>query len=502
MTSNRQITFTYIPVVIIALLFVTPFVVSDKLYDGPIIAKEFWFLGVVALIILYNAIRLLIRKEKIKIRLDLPDILLLAFFIWGLINAIFITPYTPFFYNHKLQLLSGCVVVYFFIKSVIRYEINENDEENGKSVGSKNNSFFFSLFIFLFIISGLLQAVYGLLQLYGVCSSNHYLFKTTGSFYHPAPYALYLAVVFPMAMGVVIKNGKFITTHVQRNDNKIGSFIRQLYQFLVLNSSFLIYYLAVTTFIAILLVLPATMIRAAWVGAFVGSVVVLWYAIRRGIINKPNWIKNMLATTTKRVILIGLGIVLLGLASIFLYKVKEGSSEGRTFIWKVTKEKMAEKPFNGVGLGRFKAEYNIWQANWFASGNGTKREEMLAGNVVFAYNEFLEITVELGIIGLLLFFSFAFSPLMNIENYSGNNKSGSSLNYYFHKFLFLIGLITLLTSSLFSYPFYSLPTFILLFVFIALLSQRKKDIYSVSIKRLIKYLIVFFLIVSVVLFSI
>src|SRR6266542_2985699 len=103
MTSNRQITFTYIPVVIIALLFVTPFVVSDKLYDGPIIAKEFWFLGVVALIILYTAIRLLIRKEKIKIRLDLPDILLLAFFIWGLINAIFITPYTPFFYNHKLE---------------------------------------------------------------------------------------------------------------------------------------------------------------------------------------------------------------------------------------------------------------------------------------------------------------------------------------------------------------------------------------------------------------
>ncbi|HYX06371.1 MAG TPA: hypothetical protein VE912_06515, partial [Bacteroidales bacterium] len=51
------------------------------------------------------------------------------------------------------------------------------------------------------IAGGLVQAVYGNLQLWGYYPSHHGLYKLTGSFFNPGPYAGYLASVFPAALG-------------------------------------------------------------------------------------------------------------------------------------------------------------------------------------------------------------------------------------------------------------------------------------------------------------
>ena len=53
---------------------------------------------------------------------------------------------------------------------------------------------------FFIIITGLVEAVWGLRQLYGFVSSQHSLFKVTSSFFNPEPYAGYLAVVFPLVL--------------------------------------------------------------------------------------------------------------------------------------------------------------------------------------------------------------------------------------------------------------------------------------------------------------
>ena len=200
MLSVKKLLAVYLPALLIALLFVTPFVVSDQLYNGVIVAKEFWFFGVVAAMLLYSGIRLLFKKRGIQIRLNLTDILLLAFYTWCFIRAIF-TPYTPFWHNHKLQVLTGMMVVYFFVKNVIKNERNEENENNEEIENIENNeenennernekikkkgilslfhSFILSLnspslihfLIFSFILSGFMQAIYGLLQLYGIYSS-------------------------------------------------------------------------------------------------------------------------------------------------------------------------------------------------------------------------------------------------------------------------------------------------------------------------------------------
>ena len=51
------------------------------------------------------------------------------------------------------------------------------------------------------MLGGGIQALYGNLQLWGFYPSHHSLFKMSGSFFNPGPYAGYLACIFPAALG-------------------------------------------------------------------------------------------------------------------------------------------------------------------------------------------------------------------------------------------------------------------------------------------------------------
>ncbi|NJO88205.1 MAG: hypothetical protein HC831_03965 [Chloroflexia bacterium] len=505
-------------------------------------AKEFWFFGVVALMLFYSAIQLLIKNERIKnegnenkagikketlrIELNIIDILLLAFYSWCFIRAIF-TPYTPFYHNHKLQILTGMMVVYFFVKNVVKtghlLSLNRQSwslKGSGKSFNShwslshllsfgkrkmtreaqmtttdarsandhlmtaagqlsttdersstdaqqmtNGNSFILSFLIFSFILSGFLQAIYGLLQLYGIYPSHHNLFKITGSFFNPAPYAMYLAVVFPVALGKALFNEyntrNEITEIIKARNYSfipsfLHSFIHHVYSFIF--SSFIPKYLPFATVIAILLILPATMNRASWLGATTGSLVVLQY--------RYNWwgiVKQWLNTRTKKLLAITGSIVIIGGICVSLFYLKAGSSNGRLFIWEVTLGKIAEKPLFGHGLGRFEAEYNNWQAEYFMK----HPEEMdgpkgwVAGNTKYAFNEYLEIASETGIIGLLLFFILLFFALV-----SSVERKVKIISTPF--------ILTIVILSFFSFPFYNLPLFMVLLITLSIISAYKQ----------------------------
>ena len=47
---------------------------------------------------------------------------------------------------------------------------------------------------------GCLLAGWGLLQLYGFCHSNHFLYRITGPFFNPGPYSGYLAMLLPVCL--------------------------------------------------------------------------------------------------------------------------------------------------------------------------------------------------------------------------------------------------------------------------------------------------------------
>lgn len=86
----------------------------------------------------------------------------------------------------------------------------------------------------------------------------------------------------------------------------------------------------------------------------------------------------------------------------YLGFVKIDSLDGRTFIWKRNMELIAEKPIFGYGTGSFVNIYNGYQMNYFRDGNGTEGEQLRADYVMLSYNDFIEISLENGIIGLML----------------------------------------------------------------------------------------------------
>ena len=93
----------------------------------------------------------------------------------------------------------------------------------------------------LLILAGSVEAVWGLLQVYGYEPSNHSLYALTGSFYNPGPYSGFLAMCVPVALHEWLE-GKRIWKHV-----------------------------ALVALVLMLVVLPSGMSRSAWVAALVAA---------------------------------------------------------------------------------------------------------------------------------------------------------------------------------------------------------------------------------------
>ena len=93
----------------------------------------------------------------------------------------------------------------------------------------------------LLITAGALEAVWGLLQVYGYEPSNHSLYALTGSFYNPGPYSGFLAMCLPVAL------------HEWLEGKRIGK------------------HLALVALMLMLVVLPSGMSRSAWLAALVAS---------------------------------------------------------------------------------------------------------------------------------------------------------------------------------------------------------------------------------------
>jgi O-antigen ligase len=310
---------------------------------------------------------------------------------------------------------------------------------------SDKNNLIYSLCSIFFVITGLVEAVWGAMQLYGFTYSQHHLFKITGSFFNPGPYSGWLAMVFPMAtflFQLKIKNCKL----------KIVS------QFITI--------LGLLTVICILLILPAAMSRASWLAALGGSIFIV---VMYGLQNKT--VIDRLKKYKKRLVILSIAaIVLFAVAMTGLFLLKKDSASGRAFTWKIALQTIKENPM-GVGLGNFGGSYGDAQAAYFASGAGTEREEHVAGGVEYAFNEYLQICIETGIIPFLIFLAFVFRVLyLGIRN-KNYLPAGS--------------LIALLIFASMSYPFNVLP-FVIAFVFLSALCmvgsndserQEKKRFY-------------------------
>lgn len=309
--------------------------------------------------------------------------------------------------------------------------------------------------LFSVVISGIIQAVYGNLQLLNFYSSNHSGFKMTGSFFNPGPYAGFLVCVWPIALGMYLFKDKILSqvqSQTKRDSLFLNEFIKKSLE-----------YVPLLGIISIAIVLPATQSRAAWLAAIGSSLILVEfrYSILKGLLKKRN--------TFKRTILIVLSVGILSAGLFDVYHFKKGSSDGRVFIWKVTTDMIEDTPVFGVGFDLFKANYMNYQANYFTT-HGETPEVLVADNSYYAFNEWLQFVAENGFLGVVFFMIIVLVLF----------KTKGSIADQYWSLIAKIGLLTIGIFASFSYPMQILPIKLVLIFLLAIIANSNRDTYQLK----------------------
>ena len=406
----------------------TVFIVFKDLAHGIVSGKYFWFYGSVGVVCISTLLYAISQKKRF--RFSLTDMFFLLF-----VGSVFLSTsiFNTVSTNHtKLVLLALLTVLYICLRLVL----------------DGNRQKFYALLRFFIVLTGLTEAIWGLMQLYGFLPSQHNLFKLTGSFFNPGPYAGYLAMVFPLALQFFLKNNNRAKRDLLYK-MKISLKNLKIQPVIAFVTPFINKWIGGLTCIAILLVLPASMSRASWLSVIAGSMVVITGQWRKKRLFFKSGMKSL------KVIVFILVLCLMAVSFTGIYYLKKDSADGRFLMWKVSVSALIQHPL-GVGLGHFPGAYGEVQVAYFASGKATEAEEYVAGNPEYGFNEFLQIGIESGIASLLLFFGMlvcAFRGLIASMNWGVMGALGA-----------------LLVFGCFSYPFSVLP-FLVVFVFLLAMSS-------------------------------
>ncbi|MCD8164913.1 MAG: O-antigen ligase family protein [Bacteroides sp.] len=392
----------------------TVFVINRELANGVVSGKYFWFY----LSILAVSVTVLLSWgiNRKKISLSLPDLFIILFCISGVV----IPHYHHGAVTHKVVLLLLVLILYFYFRIfLLQYKWNR------------------VVLLAFFIGTGLVESIWGLSQIYGFTASQHTLFKTTGSFFNPGPYAGYVALTLPPAFYYLLSDYRVLK----------GSF----------RCRFLPYYirwgLSALSCTGALLILPSTLSRASWFAALAGCAVVgVCYLWGRTEFSRHK--QNLLTYSKKRLFTRALPVLVLGVATVAgVYYLKKDSADGRALIWKISAGVIKEYPL-GVGIGHFPGVYGDKQAEYFLLKQGSPQQQLVAGNPEYAFNEYMQICIEFGILPFLLFLLFIGSVLYRGIRHKRYAATGA--------------LVSLLVFAAMSYPFSILP-FLIAGVFLAAL---------------------------------
>ena len=300
-------------------------------------------------------------------------------------------------------------------------------------VSSQKNTRGMQIFLGAFLLAGILQSIVALLQLYGLLPSLNPFFKMTGTFGNPDALAGYLTSITPFAFGIYLFTEN---AHLKKA-----------------SAAFLI--LAI-------LIIPATMIRNSWIAISLSGIYLLYQKYHASI-------RNFLSPAFKKWTVVSATIILCSLLVYGLYQLRPDSVHGRFLIWKITAKMISAHPILGMGFDRYGVEYGNYQADYFANHPHNDYEIYLAGNVNHAHNDYLEITSEFGIIGLLLFSTLLFLLL--------KTKNPKEAKLLIPAKASLHGIMFFMMGS---FPLHILPTLINFIFIAALISNAREPILSLK----------------------
>lgn len=314
----------------------------------------------------------------------------------------------------------------------------------------------------IFVLLGIIESVWAMLQLYGITNAYNNNFSMTGSFFNPGPLGGYLATIFPMAVYFLLSYRK----KAQKN----------LFSKIYFGTSLCFIILTV-------LILPSSMSRSAWLALLCGTLYViisyfkLWDTIRQ----------LLLKSRFRWFVPFGLLMVTLGLA-FCAYTLKKGSADSRLLTWKVSAVYLLSNDgWKGSGFGHFSEAYAKAQSTYLANISENDPIMDVLSFPEYGFNEYLQLGIEIGMPGLIIFLTLLFFCFR-----SGIRKK---------KYDVVGSLIALCIFAFSSYPFNLLPFCIILVFFIAICSTDNNKII-IQNKKQHYYTILLTLMITIISFII
>lgn len=404
-------------------VLISPFILIPTIMDIYINSPMLWLWFIIAILLLFTSAAVFYKLKKLPITINFnrADILIILSLVLIVIKRL--TLDEPFF-TDKVILFCGLTFVYFTIKLFV------------SSLNKKNIPLFNAYLTLIILIVICISCLYGILQLYGIIPSNSPFFRVTGPFHNPARYAIFLVALLPYCLSAYLFYPK-----VSRWYKIINIF-------------------SMVTGLMALLILPATNTRAAWIGLLVSSVFILYYRY------KPQF-KEL----KKKLWLVCLGLFLCISVSFLLYKLKPRSAESRLAIWEISFNMVKENPITGVGYGNFENRYDNYQAKYFSQHQADLNKIQSADVVRYAYNIFLQILCEQGMMGLILFIILLYCivPKSMLSKFAADQQEAYLMIISF------AGIIAIVISGISSYPFDIQPVICIFFIHMAILSGVNKE---------------------------
>ncbi len=261
---------------------------------------------------------------------------------------------------------------------------------------------------------GILEVVYGIVQLFGILPNNYRYAFFSGSLNNPAVFGMYLSFCIPITV--------FFSIQSRRKET--------------------VYWRFLSVFFSVFVVLSDS--RTAILASLCGVFAVL-------LLKRKEFWKYFMERRSIRFAVVF--FLLFGLVVLYLYK--RDSADGRLLIWNVCWEMIKEKPLCGWGWDGLMAQYMNFQAVFFEN-HPNSPFALLAGETQMPFNEFIHVAVVFGIPSSLLFLSIIVWTLWYICNKQKEN----------YVVMFSI-VIVFFIWCLFSYPL-NVPFVWLLILFVAL----------------------------------
>ncbi|MDD3035004.1 MAG: O-antigen ligase family protein [Bacteroidales bacterium] len=379
----------------------------DKIIGGMLIALPFLnivYKGVsefemvflcLAILLILLVIKLLFKRHDFKIYYF--DILILAYLVYGLLSNTLVKQLEtePLFY-----LKWGLIILMYFSARILF--------DDGRKI-----------ILTSIIFSGFIQAIIAELQFFGLLDSLSEEFAVTGSFSNPSHLGIYLAISLTMLLTTLLMEWNLLKLSI-----KVAGICLSVFM------------------------IPAFFLadsRTAFLAVMISGIILFFKS--HGFIRLEKGKKRLVFVT----------VWLLGLISVaLLYLYRPSSANSRLLIWNVSKDLFFEKPIFGHGSGSFPSMYMYSQAEYFFK-NPSSEFTIVSNNHYQAFNEFIHLACEQGIVGLLLFVTILYF-----------------IFYSKGKMVLKLALTTLLIASCFSYSFDVFPLMLLFPTFIGLLAPKEE----------------------------